>query len=233
MKKVLALVVGGMMFVSWCTPNSWAQATWGAISGYVSDPTGAAVPDANVTVTEVKTGIVTKGGEAPNIVPAETSAKYYVRARTLRELEALEPRVMRCFDAGRIATGATYDVRHASPPYSEFRPDQELLAAYRHCAGQLGRTFVDFDKTPGFELKGGSTDMANVSLELPAIHPLLGIDSLPAVNHQPEFAAAAVSPAADRAVVDGALAMAWTAIEVAAEGPLRHRLLGAKPQSSR
>src|SRR5437016_12505030 len=61
MKKVLALVVGGMMVVSWCTPHSWAQATWGAISGYVSDPTGAAVPDANVTVTEGKTGIVTKG----------------------------------------------------------------------------------------------------------------------------------------------------------------------------
>ena len=75
--------------------------------------------------------------------------------------------------------------------------------------------------------------MANVSLALPAIHPLLGIDSLPAVNHQPEFTAAAVTPAADRAVVEGALAMAWTTIEVAAEGPLRDRLLGATPHSSR
>jgi amidohydrolase len=178
-------------------------------------------------------GIVTKGGEAPNIVPAETSAKYYVRARTLRELEALEPRVRRCFDAGATATGTTYEVRHASPPYSEFRPDPELMAAYRRCAEQIGRSFVDFDKTPGTELKGGSTDMANVSLALPAIHPLLGIDSLPAVNHQPEFAAAAISAAADRAVVDGALAMAWTVIEVAAEGPLRDRLLDATGHSSR
>jgi amidohydrolase len=178
-------------------------------------------------------GIVTKGGEAPNIVPAETSAKYYVRARTLRELEALEPRVRRCFDAGATATGTTYEVRHASPPYSEFRPDPELMAAYRRCAEQIGRSFVDFDRTPGTELKGGSTDMANVSLALPAIHPLLGIDSLPAVNHQPEFAAAAISAAADRAVVDGALAMAWTVIEVAAEGPLRDRLLDATGHSSR
>jgi len=178
-------------------------------------------------------GIVTKGGDAPNIVPADTSAKYYVRARTLRELAELEPRVVRCFEAGSVATGATYEIRHASPPYSEFRADPDLAAAYRRCAEQVGRTFVDFGASPAGELKGGSTDMANVSLALPAIHPLLGIDSLPAVNHQPEFTAAAVTPAADRAVVEGALAMAWTTIEAAAEGPLRDRLLGATPHSSR
>jgi len=178
-------------------------------------------------------GIVTKGGEAPNIVPAETSAKYYVRARTLRELEALEPRVVRCFEAGATATGTTYELRHASPPYSQFRPDPELSDAYRRCAEQIGRTFVDFVASPGLELKGGSTDMANVSLALPAIHPLIGIESLPAVNHQPEFAAAAVSAAADRAVVDGALAMALTTIELATNGRLRDRLLRTTPRPSR
>jgi len=61
MKRLLALLFCGAVLVSWCAPNSWTQATWGAISGYVSDPSGAAVPGANVTVTEVKTGIVTKG----------------------------------------------------------------------------------------------------------------------------------------------------------------------------
>ena len=38
-----------------------------------------------------------------------------------------------------------------------------------------------------------STDMGNVSQTIPAIHPYIGIDSLPAVNHQPEFAAATVT----------------------------------------
>lgn len=72
----------------------------------------------------------------------------------------------------------------------------------------------------------GSTDMGNVSLQLPSIHPLIGINSAPAVNHQPEFTAACATPDADRAVVDGALAMAWSAIDIASDAALRQRLIG-------
>ncbi|HEX6819798.1 MAG TPA: hypothetical protein VF120_15585, partial [Ktedonobacterales bacterium] len=62
-------------------------------------------------------------------------------------------------------------------------------------------------------------------LVIPTIHPMIGIDSLPAVNHQPEFTAACATPAADQAIYDGALAMAWTAIEFATNDTLRERLL--------
>ena len=54
----------------------------------------------------------------------------------------------------------------------------------------------------------------------------IGIDSLPPTNHQPEFAAHCVTPAADQALVHGALAMAWTAIDVAKTAAIRYRLLG-------
>ena len=64
-----------------------------------------------------------------------------------------------------------------------------------------------------------------MSLALPSIHPMIGIDSLPAVNHQPEFTAHCITEAADRAIVDGALAMAWTAIDIATDVHLRQRLL--------
>ena len=73
----------------------------------------------------------------------------------------------------------------------------------------------------------GSTDMGNVSLRLPSIHPMIGINSIPAVNHQPEFTAACVTPDADRALVDGAIAMAWTAIDIANDKMLRERLMSA------
>ena len=78
------------------------------------------------------------------------------------------------------------------------------------------------------ERTAGSTDMANVSLAMPTIHPMLGIGSLPAVNHQPEFAAHCVSPAADQAVLDGAVAMAWTAVDAATTPALRDRLLAPR-----
>ena len=74
-----------------------------------------------------------------------------------------------------------------------------------------------------------STDMGNVSLRIPAIHPYLGIASLPAVNHQREFATHCVSAAADQAVLDGAAALALTIIDAASTEPVRDRLLRAYP----
>jgi hypothetical protein len=70
-----------------------------------------------------------------------------------------------------------------------------------------------------------------VSLAIPSIHPMLGLGCFPAVNHQPEFTAAAASPAADQAVLDGATAMAWTAIDLALDEAQRDRL-GAKAFSA-
>ena len=64
-----------------------------------------------------------------------------------------------------------------------------------------------------------------MSFALPSIHPFIGIDSLPAVNHQPEFAAHCATPAADKALADGALALAWTAIDLATDAKIRERLL--------
>ena len=70
--------------------------------------------------------------------------------------------------------------------------------------------------------------MANVSLAVPTIHPLIGIETHGAVNHQAEFAAACVTPSADAAVHDGAVALAWTAIDAAATPAVRERLLAAR-----
>ena len=69
--------------------------------------------------------------------------------------------------------------------------------------------------------------MANVSLAVPTIHPLIGIETHGAVNHQHEFTAACITPSADAAVRDGAIALAWTAIDAATDPALRQRLLGA------
>lgn len=177
-------------------------------------------------------GIVTNGGAAPNIIPAHTAVRYFARAKSLDRLSDLLPRVHRCFEAGAIATGCKYEITSGDRPYAEMRHDYEIAAIYRRNAEALGRVFADPE--PSVAARGGasrvmgagSTDMGNVSLQAPSIHPLIGINSAPAVNHQPEFTAACATPDADRAVVDGALAMAWSAIDIAADPALRKRLIG-------
>ena len=167
-------------------------------------------------------GIVTHGGDAPNIVPGNTQGSWYVRASTLAALEELSPRIRACFEAGALATGCDVEVELASPRYSEFLPDALLLEAYEREAVAIGRSFPERDPST---LLSGSTDMANVSLAVPTIHPMLGIESDGAVNHQPAFTAAAARPSADRAVLDGAVAMARTAIAVALDDASRATLL--------
>jgi amidohydrolase len=168
-------------------------------------------------------GITTKGGDAPNIIPAHTSAKYIIRGQTVKELEELRPKVYRCFEAGAIATGATFEILGGDKPYAEMIHDLEMAAAYQRNAESLGRTFPDLGAL--LERAAGSTDMGNLSLVLPAIHPFIGINSLPAVNHQPEFTAHCIKEDADQAIHDGAMAMAWTAIDMALDEKLRNRLM--------
>jgi len=174
-------------------------------------------------------GIITNGGAAPNIVPAHTSARYMVRARNLDELAEVRAKVMRCFEAGALATGAQLEVRGGNKPDAEMIHDHDLARLYQRNAETLGRTFVPI---PGMERVAASTDMGNVSMAIPSIHPFIGLDSLPAANHQPEFTAHCITPVADRAVSDGAIAMAWTLVDIAGDNVLRDRLSSQAVESA-
>lgn len=160
-------------------------------------------------------GVMTNGGEAPNAIPARTEGRWYVRAESLRELGETEHKVWRCFEAGALATGCELTVTPESKPYAEFRTDARALRAYVANAERLGRVF-DKD-SPARRMNRASTDMGNVSQVVPAIHPYVGIGSLPALNHQPDFADHCVGRQAEKALVDAATALAWTALDVAAE----------------
>jgi amidohydrolase len=168
-------------------------------------------------------GIVTNGGVAPNVVPAHTSAKYIIRSETLEQLKELRPKVYRCFEAGALATGSAVKITGGDKPYAEMLHDASMAALYRKNSEALGRTFPSLGE---WETRPtGSTDMGNISRAMPSIHPMIGINSLPAVNHQPEFTAHCVTPDADKALADGALAMAWTCIDLATNPGLRDSLI--------
>jgi amidohydrolase len=167
-------------------------------------------------------GITTHGGDAPNVVPAHTSARYLVRAENLDELSDVRAKVYHCFEAGALATGAKLEIRGGDKPYADVRYDHEISLLYKKNAEALGRTFPDLGVIA--QRLAASTDMGNVSHSIPSIHPMIGINSMPASNHQPEFTAHCVKAEADKAVLDGSLAMAWTAIDVAQNPTLRARL---------
>ena len=171
-------------------------------------------------------GIVTDGGVAPNVIPAHTSARYIIRSETLDQLAELRPKVYRCFEAGGLATGAKIAISGGDKPYAEMHHDADMAAFYRSNSEALGRPFPDLGE---WETRPtGSTDMGNISRAMPSIHPMIGINSLPAVNHQPEFTAHCVTADADKALEDGALAMAWTCIDLAANHGMRDRLMAAR-----
>jgi len=168
-------------------------------------------------------GIVAEGGSAANVIASHVVGRFMARSTTRAGLDILRQRLLACFEAGALATGTTLSVEELGHPFSHMVSDLDILAHYRRSAESLGRDFKLDDE--GYAKPTISTDMANVSLVVPSIHPLLMIPTNGAVNHQPEFTAACVTPAADQAVIDGAIALATTAIGVAEDVSLRERLL--------
>ncbi|MDH2904034.1 MAG: M20 family metallopeptidase [Actinomycetota bacterium] len=167
--------------------------------------------------------IIVEGGAAANIIPRRAVARYMARSVTSQRLAQLRDRLAGCFEAGARATGATLGVSELGSQFTHMVSDPDLLAHYRSAAESVGRSFaLDDEGAPRPTL---STDMANVSLVVPSIHPLIAIPTHGAVNHQPEFTAACVTPEADQAVLEGAIALALTAIDVATDVALRERLL--------
>ncbi|MGW8374872.1 M20 family metallopeptidase [Streptomyces sp. ODS28] len=167
-------------------------------------------------------GIHTEGGQAANVIPSLTRARYEVRAPTLEELAAAQRRVRACFEAGALATGAELELRTHGRDFAELRQDGFLTDAYVRAARALGR---DVTLRHGEVL--ASTDMGNVSRHVPSLHPTIGYDTGGARQHTAEFARYGTSAGADRAVLDAATALATVGAEVARDPTQRRRLLDA------
>ncbi|MEU2235013.1 M20 family metallopeptidase [Streptomyces vietnamensis] len=169
----------------------------------------------------VVSGVVTSAGDAANVIPDRATATYDVRARTSEELAELQARVRACFEAGALATGAELLLETVGNDYADLRQDLVMGRSYQAAAEALGRTVLPDNP----DVRGGSTDMGNVSHVVPTIHPSIGYDCGDTIMHHPDFTRYGTTAAADRAVLDGGLAMAWTAIDLATDPAQRERLL--------
>ncbi len=154
-------------------------------------------------------GIVTEGGQAPNIVPDRAAGEFYVRAANEKDLAALKPRVQACFEAGAKGSGCEVEVHWADVDYLDLNTNAPLAATFQRHGESLGREFLPVEALGG----AGSTDMGNVSYRVPSIHPMLACAPPSVVIHNPEFATWAGSETGDRAALDGARALALTAAD--------------------
>ena len=154
-------------------------------------------------------GIVTKGGDAANIIgPHRSGWSGRPPWSSWRGAGQGDPLLRGRRPGHRGDPGAVLGRR----PYSEMRHDHDLSALYQRNAEALGRTLLDRSLTGA----PGRPTWATSPWPCPRSTPPSASTPCPPVNHQPEFTKCA-TPAADQAVVDGAVAMAWTAIDAAAD----------------
>jgi amidohydrolase len=157
-------------------------------------------------------GIITDGGEAANIVPAYSRAIFLVRAEDEEYLGELKERVLDCFSAASLATGARLEYRWGEVSYAPLRNNSVLAQLFSQNMETLGRKTHPPDPRRGC----GSTDMGNVSQVVPSLQPFVAIASPGASEHSPEFALAAASEAGHQGLIDGAKALALTGADLLA-----------------
>jgi amidohydrolase len=183
-----------------------------ALDGLITAYNAIAQLRQHIRATERIHGIITDGGLAPNIVPERAAGVFMVRAATARRLVQLKQRVEGCFHAGAHASGARLAMRTLGEDYSDMHTNQPLGAAYSANMERLGRRLADISNVPA--AVAGSTDMGNVSKLVPSIHPMIAVSPPTVPLHSAEFAQWANSEAGHQAVVDGAKALAMTALDV-------------------
>jgi metal-dependent amidase/aminoacylase/carboxypeptidase family protein len=166
----------------------------------------------HIKQTERIHGIITDGGLAANIVPERAGCRFYVRAVDVHDLAELKKRVQACFEAAALATGCKADIRWGNTDYLDLKTSWPMAGAFEKNATAIGREFFPVKDIPaGF---AGSTDMGNVSHRVPSIHPMLAVAPAGVIIHNAEFATWAASPEGDKGVIDGAIAMAQTALDL-------------------
>lgn len=154
-------------------------------------------------------GIITHGGDAPNIVPEYAKARFYIRASTRKSCDEVTEKVKNVARGAALATGAKVNI-------IAFQNNVDDLLINK----KFDDVFVDSMKLLGVEIAStptrglGSTDAGNISHVVPTIHPYIKIGPSNLVGHTQEFCTAAKSAEGDNALIIGAKALALTGLRL-------------------
>jgi amidohydrolase len=166
-------------------------------------------------------GVILDGGQASNVIPDYTRASFQVRAVTSEVLADHVERVVACAQAAALATGTTVDVTR-SHVYAERKNNHAIADRVALYLTELGEEV----EVPVLRGGVGSSDIGNVSLRLPAIHPYLKIMERGTPSHSHVMTEAARGIEAHRAMLRMTAALAKTGADLFCDGAL----LGAARQ---
>ncbi len=154
-------------------------------------------------------GIVSHGGDAPNIIPERAAARVWVRALEDDWLDDAARRVVQCPEGAARATGTRLEVIEQAGTSPPMRVNRALASIYRDQLGRLG-----LPETPHAPDQAiGSSDITHVSRAVPTIHPNFPIGR-DLQLHTRAFAEATRGPEAEEGLLEAARALAGTALEL-------------------
>jgi amidohydrolase len=113
--------------------------------------------------------IITHGGSQVNVIPGEVRLETYVRGRTVEAILDANKKVDRAFKAGALALGAKVEIE-TLPGYMPMTCDATMARMYRENAAAL----VGADNFRQIGHRTGSTDMGDLSMVMPVLHPYMG-----------------------------------------------------------
>lgn len=153
-------------------------------------------------------GIITHGGDAPNIVPDYASARFYFRANTWKKTEEVVERVRAIAEGAALITGATVKIERFQNEVKDLVINNVVDRILGEKLSAVGEQ-VQLNRSGGL----GSTDAGNISYEVPTAHGYIKIGPDDLVAHTNEFREAANSDLGYAALVKGAIALAQTGYE--------------------
>lgn len=155
-------------------------------------------------------GIITHGGDAPNVVPEYASARFYLRALTRPTLNDVYTKFENIVKAAALATGCTYKFGLFQNSVDNTVVTPLFDALYEKNLIENGETLSNEESS----LVGGSSDVGNISQVVPVIQPTISISDTPITLHAIDFKAASISPRGIASIELGATLLAQTAFDL-------------------
>ncbi|MEM7018668.1 MAG: peptidase dimerization domain-containing protein, partial [Pseudomonadota bacterium] len=217
-----------------CIAASWAEVAYRGKTAHAAamPQRGVNALDALVTAyqavaqlrqqikgTDRMHAMIIEGGQAINIIHERAVGLFGARSADMQGLAKLKARMNGCFQAGAIASGCEVEITWDRVDFVQLKTNWPMAEAYQANAEMLGREFISPEVFPAGA--AGSTDMGNISHRVPSIHPMIAAAPPNVVIHNPEFTKWAKSEKGDKAAIDGAKALAMTALDYLTNEQLR------------